>query len=98
MNATPHLYYPFIITTAITVMLWFVFLLLSGDYCESDMDGCQDNPCTQGTNCTDVTPAEQVTNDKSYTCSDCPEGTEDNEGICLCKYVLSTGFGAFIIM
>ncbi|KAI0235226.1 Mucin-like protein, partial [Lamellibrachia satsuma] len=54
-----------------------------GVYCELDLDGCQDNPCTEGTNCTDLTPAEQVTSGKSYNCSDCPEGTEDNEGTCL---------------
>ncbi|KAK2178081.1 hypothetical protein NP493_563g01009 [Ridgeia piscesae] len=54
-----------------------------GDYCELDLDGCQDNPCTAGTNCTDVTPAEQVASGKSYNCSACPDGTEDNEGTCL---------------
>ncbi|KAI0233186.1 Mucin-like protein [Lamellibrachia satsuma] len=54
-----------------------------GDFCELDLDGCQDNPCTEGTNCTDVTPAEQVASGKSYNCSACPEGTEDDEGICL---------------
>ncbi|KAI0210407.1 Mucin-like protein [Lamellibrachia satsuma] len=54
-----------------------------GDYCELDLDGCQDNPCTEDTNCTDVTPAEQVATGKSYNCSDCPAGKEKNEGICL---------------
>ena len=59
---------------------------MSGDYCELDLDGCQDNPCTEGTNCTDATPGEQVTDGKSYKCSKCPEGTKENEGICLRKY------------
>ncbi|KAK2175052.1 hypothetical protein NP493_751g01001 [Ridgeia piscesae] len=54
-----------------------------GDHCEFDLDGCQDNPCTAGTNCSDVTPEEQVIHGKSYNCSECPAGTEDNEGICL---------------
>ena len=63
---------------------------MSGVYCELDLDGCQDNPCTEGTNCTDLTPAEQVTSGKSYNCSDCPEGTEDNEGTCLRGYFYCT--------
>ncbi|KAK2160812.1 hypothetical protein NP493_1626g00009 [Ridgeia piscesae] len=54
-----------------------------GDHCESDLDGCQDNPCTEGTNCTDVTPEEQVSTGKSFNCSECPSGTEENEGLCL---------------
>ncbi|KAK2151947.1 hypothetical protein NP493_2549g00003, partial [Ridgeia piscesae] len=54
-----------------------------GDHCESDLDGCQDNPCTEGTNCTDVTPEEQVSTNKSFTCSECPQGTKENEGTCL---------------
>ncbi|KAI0207726.1 hypothetical protein LSAT2_007708 [Lamellibrachia satsuma] len=53
------------------------------DHCEADLDGCQDNPCTEGTNCTDITPTEQDKSNKSYTCSKCPVGTKDNEGICL---------------
>ena len=57
-----------------------------GDHCEFDLDGCQDNPCTAGTNCSDVTPEEQVIHGKSYNCSECPAGTEDNEGICLREY------------
>ena len=65
-------------------------LFMLGDYCESDLDGCQDNPCTEGTNCTDVNPAEQVIGGKSYTCSECPAGTEDNEGVCLREYSLLT--------
>ncbi|KAI0208521.1 hypothetical protein LSAT2_006799 [Lamellibrachia satsuma] len=54
-----------------------------GDYCELDMDGCQDNPCTGGTNCTDLTPEEQVVSGVSFNCSECPTGTEDDDGICL---------------
>ncbi|KAK2158335.1 hypothetical protein NP493_1807g00024 [Ridgeia piscesae] len=54
-----------------------------GDHCESDLDGCQDNPCTEGTNCTDVTPEEEKSSGKSFKCSECPAGTEENEGTCL---------------
>ena len=57
-----------------------------GDHCESDLDGCQDNPCTEGTNCTDVTPEEQLSTGKSFQCSECPHGTEENEGTCLRKF------------
>ncbi|KAK2180866.1 hypothetical protein NP493_421g00002 [Ridgeia piscesae] len=54
-----------------------------GDHCESDFDGCQDNPCTEGTNCTDLSPSEHIVSGKTFNCSECPPGTEDNEGICL---------------
>ena len=59
---------------------------VKGDHCELDLDGCQDNPCTAGTNCTDVTPAEQVARGRSYNCTECPEGTENNGEICLREY------------
>ncbi|KAK2181411.1 hypothetical protein NP493_400g02031 [Ridgeia piscesae] len=54
-----------------------------GDHCESDYDGCQDNPCTEGTNCTDVSPSEHIASGKAFNCSECPPGTEESEGICL---------------
>ncbi|KAK2173006.1 hypothetical protein NP493_911g00016 [Ridgeia piscesae] len=54
-----------------------------GDHCESDFDGCQDNPCTEGTNCTDVSPSEHIASGKAFHCSECPPGTEESEGICL---------------
>ncbi|KAK2181108.1 hypothetical protein NP493_410g01020 [Ridgeia piscesae] len=54
-----------------------------GDFCELDLDGCQDNPCTGGTNCTDLTPEEQMISGLSFNCSECPKGTEDDDGICL---------------
>ena len=58
----------------------------AGDHCESDFDGCQDNPCTEGTNCTDLSPSEHIVSGKTFNCSECPPGTEDNEGICLRKH------------
>ena len=60
-----------------------VCVLLSGDHCESDYDGCQDNPCTAGTNCTDASPDEEVSSGRPYSCSECPEGTEKDGEKCL---------------
>ena len=54
-----------------------------GDFCEIDFDGCQDSPCTEGTNCTDVIQSVQQSTGKTFNCSECPTGTEDNDGICL---------------
>ncbi|KAK2171616.1 hypothetical protein NP493_1050g00004 [Ridgeia piscesae] len=54
-----------------------------GDHCESDFDGCQDSPCTEGTNCTDVSPSEHIASGKAFHCSLCPPGTEESAGICL---------------
>ena len=56
--------------------------MITGNSCEQDYNGCQDNPCTLGTNCTDVTPSVQEANATSYSCSPCPSGTEDNDGTC----------------
>ncbi|KAI0238816.1 hypothetical protein LSAT2_010422 [Lamellibrachia satsuma] len=53
-----------------------------GDYCEEDFDGCQDNPCTEGTNCTDMTADEEVLTGQLYNCSECPAGTMEDGGIC----------------
>ena len=58
---------------------------LSGDYCEADFDGCQDNPCTEGTDCTDLTADEEVLTGRLYNCSDCPSGSKKDGGICFRK-------------
>ena len=57
--------------------------LCTGDSCDEDFDGCGDGPCTAGTNCTDLTPAEEAAQDKAFNCSACPEGYEDNDGVCV---------------
>ena len=69
---------------------------MSGDFCELDYNGCQDNPCTHGTNCTDVRPAEEAASGRTHNCSACPAGTEYDDGTCLredymlcCRLVLS---------
>ncbi|KAK2190863.1 hypothetical protein NP493_66g06040 [Ridgeia piscesae] len=56
-----------------------------GDYCEADYDGCQDNPCTEGTNCTDLTAAEEVSTGRQYNCSECPPGTKKDGDACFRK-------------
>ncbi|XP_033729896.1 mucin-like protein [Pecten maximus] len=47
----------------------------TGHHCELDFDGCQGAPCVSwGSNCTDLTPAEQRQNKHPYRCSECPSG------------------------
>ncbi|KAK2171661.1 hypothetical protein NP493_1037g00031 [Ridgeia piscesae] len=55
----------------------------TGSRCADDIDGCDDNPCTVGTNCTDLTPAEHVTQGRAYVCTDCPIGYVDDDGTCV---------------
>ena len=45
-----------------------------GDTCNTDFNGCFDNPCMTGTNCTDFTPAEQVAANSTFNCTSCPTG------------------------
>ena len=54
-----------------------------GDNCNDDLDGCADHPCIVGTNCTDLTPVEQVAQNTAFTCSECPHGYTKNDGICV---------------
>ncbi|KAK2181215.1 hypothetical protein NP493_406g02023 [Ridgeia piscesae] len=55
----------------------------AGTSCADNFDGCQDNPCTMLTNCTDLSPSEQATQNKAFTCSECPTGYIDDYGICV---------------
>jgi len=59
---------------------------LTGDTCADDFDGCADNPCTAGTNCTDLTPTEQVAQGKTFVCTGCPDGFEKDAGICVGRW------------
>jgi len=61
-------------------------IVIAGDSCTEDIDGCQDNPCTEHTNCTDLTPADQVAKNRAYECSECPEGYTDDDGTCVGSY------------
>ncbi|KAI0233502.1 hypothetical protein LSAT2_016254 [Lamellibrachia satsuma] len=55
----------------------------TGEHCDMDFDGCGDGPCTAGTNCTDLTPEEEAAKGAAFTCSQCPQGYEDNDGVCV---------------
>ena len=59
-----------------------------GSSCAFDIDGCEDNPCTVGTNCIDLTPNEQAAQNKAFQCSDCPGGYFDDDGICVGTYII----------
>ena len=60
--------------------------VFAGSSCADDIDGCRDNPCTVGTNCTDLTPTQQAAQNKAFQCSDCPAGYIDDDGICVGSY------------
>ena len=51
-----------------------VFICFEGDFCNEDYDGCGNKPCLAGTNCTDLSPAEEVLAGKGFNCSTCPVG------------------------
>lgn len=57
-----------------------------GSRCADDFDGCGDNPCTERTNCTDLTPSEHKAQGKAYKCSECPNGYIDDDGTCVGSY------------
>ena len=60
-----------------------LILLLLGDSCEIDKDGCADTPCSPIQNCFDLTPSEEQTYGRGFNCSACPDGYDDIEGICV---------------
>ena len=60
--------------------------VLKGDYCDEDQDGCADNPCSPVQNCTDLTPSEAENLGRGFSCSECPDGYTDNNGICIGLY------------
>lgn len=59
-----------------------------GNQCEDDVNGCSGQPCSDGRNCTDLTPAEETKFGRAFNCSPCPNGyTERNNkcfGILIC--------------
>jgi len=67
--------------TGCTILLFIGNLqFITGNDCEMEEDGCQNDPCSVNRNCTDLTPSQQVLLGKSYNCSQCPDGyTEQNE-------------------
>lgn len=54
----------------------------TGDMCDTDTDGCSNNPCPLGRNCTDLSPEEETLFDRGYNCSSCPLGYKDVENKC----------------
>lgn len=53
-----------------------------GDECEHDFDGCADDPCIPGQDCTDVPAAEHNRTGKAFNCSSCPTGYGVIDGKC----------------
>ena len=65
-------------------MTFYLSLCLPpGGFCEMETDGCTDRPCSVGTNCTDLSPAEQVQFSRAYNCSKCPAGYVEDDSICV---------------
>lgn len=42
--------------------------------CSHDFNGCSNNPCALGRNCTDLTPEQEKILGRSFNCSTCPVG------------------------
>ncbi|KAK7093001.1 hypothetical protein V1264_008666 [Littorina saxatilis] len=53
-----------------------------GDDCEDDFDGCAQDPCIPGQDCTDVPAANHSITGVAYTCSACPTGYNLTGGKC----------------
>ncbi|KAJ8306923.1 hypothetical protein KUTeg_015007 [Tegillarca granosa] len=52
---------------------------MCGYQCENDVNGCSGHPCSDGRNCTDLTPAEEANFGRSFNCSSCPKGYTEND-------------------
>ena len=61
-----------------------------GDHCNTDKDGCVANPCGSG-QCNDLTPSEEVSESRPYTCSSCSAGYRLDDGDCVGKCLLIIG-------
>ena len=61
-----------------------VFVCYSGDTCETETDGCEDQPCDVfGATCMDRTPQEQITTSFEYYCLNCSAGYNETGGPCI---------------
>ena len=60
--------------------------LFSGDFCEDDIDGCADSPCSALQDCTNLTPEQEALLGRGFTCSECPDGYDEIGGLCVGKY------------
>lgn len=58
-------------------------LIKIGEDCESDLNSCDNEPCGNDRNCTDLSPTQELLQNRSYTCSECPAGYYANvDGKC----------------
>ena len=57
-----------------------------GNYCEIDKDGCADSPCSPVQNCTDLIPEDEQFFGRGFNCSECPDGYNDLDGICIGEF------------
>ncbi|RUS82424.1 hypothetical protein EGW08_009812 [Elysia chlorotica] len=55
----------------------------TGDDCDEDVDGCADDPCGEGLNCTDIAAADQRNETIGYLCGDCPDGYDRQGSSCV---------------
>ncbi|KAJ8307331.1 hypothetical protein KUTeg_015415 [Tegillarca granosa] len=67
-------------TVNILFYAFYPLLFLSPSYqCENDVNGCSGHPCSDGRNCTDLTPAEEAYFGRPFNCSLCPKGYTEND-------------------
>ena len=83
-----------ILSLFLSLILCVIFV---GGSCNRDFDGCADSPCTAGTNCTDLSPADEQMYGTAFNCSQCPKGYEENDGICIGMYQIYLDFKLFCI-
>ena len=81
------------------IIIALSLLFFTGDHCTDDYDGCEDMPCFHGTNCTDLSPEQQLLFNRAYNCSECPEGYyKPSENLCVGKlqsYVVFSASGTW---
>ena len=68
----------------IYICLLNIFVYYSGDICETETDGCEDQPCDIfGATCMDRTPQDQMTTGFEYQCQSCGAGYTETDGPCI---------------
>lgn len=58
------------------------YFSIQGEHCDENIDGCEDNPCPLGRNCTDLSPVEEGLLGRAYNCSECPSGYDEIDNKC----------------
>ena len=59
-----------------------LYFSIQGEHCDENIDGCEDNPCPLGRNCTDLSPVEEGLVGRAYNCSECPSGYDEIDNKC----------------